>query len=316
MAFHDVSLPVGLQYGSIAGAGFSTQIIETASGHEHRVTRTSQSRHRFTLRKELQSQDEATALKAFALGRRGSLYSFRLKDWSDYTTAADGISAPTSTDQPLAIGDGSAGTWPLTKTYDSTGDAPYGRGLTLPVTGTVVAAVNGVATTSFTINGDGDLTLATPAPNGHPVSFGCEFDVPVRFSKGLDDWAQMSADAYQTWSFPDMGCIEVLDEVEYPERWNPGGGRDWGAIGQGFSIRMNDGKLQSAAPTTAVSIYLPPVARIPSGHVFTIHNVTGSAGTIQVRDDAGTAVGSTIANGVTKYLGLVRGTTTSTWVLY
>ena len=36
MAFHDVSLPDDFEYRSISGAGFSTIVQETASGHEFR----------------------------------------------------------------------------------------------------------------------------------------------------------------------------------------------------------------------------------------------------------------------------------------
>lgn len=316
MAFHDVSLPAGLQYGSVAGAGFSTIIQETASGHEHRVTRTSQSRHRFTLRKELQSQAEASALKSFALGRRGSLYSFRLKDWGDYTTNVDGITAPTNVDQPLGTGDGARTSWPLLKTYDPDGDEPYGRGLTLPVDGTVLAAVATTGTSAFTVNGEGQIVFTTAPANGAAVSAGCEFDVPVRFSKEVDDWASMSADAFQTWSFPDMGCIEVLDEVENPERWNPGGGRNWGSAAGSIVLSMNDGKLQSLVTSVAgLSMFLPPVTFIPGGHIFTVINAAASSGTIQIRTDTGTTLGSVIAAGESKNIGLVRGAS-SAWVIY
>lgn len=316
MAFHNVSLPSDVQYQSVAGAGFSTIIQESASGHEYRVARQAQGRHRFTLRKELQSEAEAKAVKAFALGRRGSLHSFRLKDWSDYTTADDGITAPATTDQVIGIGDGTETTFQLIKLYDESGDAPYPRVLTLPVDGTVVAAINGTPTTSFTISGDGQIVFGTAPVLDAVITAGCEFDVPVRFTKAFDEWASMQADAWQTWSFPDMGCIEVLSEVEMPERWASGGGREWGATAQNVLLSFNDGKLHSIAASAAMSAFLPPIARIPSGRIFTVHVPTGSAGSVQVRDDSGTAVGSAIAAGETKFVDLVRGTSTSTWVLY
>jgi uncharacterized protein (TIGR02217 family) len=83
MAFHDTQLPDGFQYGSLAGAGFATIVQETSSGHETRIARQAQARHRFRLVKILQSKSEAKALKAFALGRRGSLHSFKIQDIAD-----------------------------------------------------------------------------------------------------------------------------------------------------------------------------------------------------------------------------------------
>jgi len=316
MAFHDVSLPSGIQYQSVAGAGFQTIVQESASGHEYRIARQAQGRHRFTIRKELQTEAEAKALKAFALGRRGSLHSFRLKDWSDYTTAEDGTSAPSNADQIIGIGDGTTTTFQLLKLYDASGDAPYPRVLTLPVDGTVVAALTGVATTSFTVTGDGQVVFAVAPILNAVITAGCEFDVPVRFTKAFDEWASMQADAFQTWSFPDMGCIEVLSEVETPERWNAGGGRYWLDAGQDVALTMNDGRLHTIAATTTISAFLPSVARIPSGHIFTVNVPAGAAGTVQIRDELGVAIGSPIAAGASNFVGLVRSSTTSTWVVY
>jgi len=291
-------------------------VQESASGHEYRVARQAQGRHRFTIRKELQTEEEAKAIKAFALGRRGSLHSFRLRDWSDYTTAEDGISAPTNADHVIGIGDGTTTTFQLLKLYDETGDAPYPRVLTLPVEGTVVAAKTGVGTTSFTVTGDGRIVFATAPILNAIVTAGCEFDVPVRFTKAFDEWASMQADAFQTWSYPDMGCIEVLSEVETPERWSSGGGRYWDAAGQDIAMTMNDGRLHTVAATVAISAFLPSVARIPGGHIFTVHVPTGSAGTVQIRDELGAALGSPIAAGSTSFVGLARSSSSSIWVVY
>ena len=315
MAFHNISLPETVQYSSTAGAGFATIVQSTASGHEYRVARQAQGRHKFSLVKSLQTEAEAKALKTFALGRRGSLHSFRLKDFSDYTTNADGISDPTATDVAIGTGDGAETTFNLRKTYDAT--LPYDRLITLPVAGSVVAAVNSVATTSFTINGSGQIVFGSAPADGHTVAAGCKFDVPVRFDKGFDEWAQLRADSFQVWTVADLSCIEVLSEVELPERWLPGGGKNWGAITQNIQLSLNDGAMQLMAPGSAISALLPSVSRIPSGdRVFTLSVAAGSAGSVQLRDDVGTTIGSAISAGTTKFVGLVRGASTSTWVLY
>lgn len=317
MAFHDISLPDGLQYQSTAGAGFDTIIQQPASGHEYRIARQSQGRHRFRLVKALQTEAEAKAIKAFALGRRGALHSFRLKDFSDYTTAENGIDAPTDLDHTIGEGDGTETTFQLQKVYEGSGPNAYSRTITLPVTGTVVVSINSVNTTSFTVSGQGEVVLNSAPVLGATIKAGCEFDVPVRFERSFDQWAQMSAQAFQTWSLVDMGCIEVLSEVELPERWYAGGGRDWGTITQDVQIRLNDGAFHLFETAGAYSAFLPSVSRIPGGdRIFTLHNSSASTSTVQIRDDAGTAIGSAMTAGQTKFVGLARSTTTSSWVVY
>lgn len=317
MAFHDVELPTGFQYSSIAGAGFGTIIQETASGHEYRVARQSQGRHRFRLVKGLQTEAEAKALKAFALGRRGALHSWKLTDFSDYTSASDGVSAPDDEDQVLGTADGTETTFQLVKTYDASGDAPYSRAITLPKSGTVVVSLDNVNTTAFTVNGSGQVVLDSAPANGVVVKAGFEFCVPVRFSAEFDAWAQLQADAYQIWSLPTLDAVEVLSEVELPERWTPGGARDWGEVAADIAITLNDGKLHRVLPTANINLWLPPVNRIPGGHVFTVHVPASSSNTIQIKDDIGTNVGSTFgSSGATRHIGLVHGASTSTWVVY
>ena len=317
MAFHDVSLPDDFEYRSISGAGFSTIVQETASGHEFRVARQSQGRHRFRLAKALQTPTEAQDIKAFGLGRRGSLHSFRLKDWSDFTTNADGVTDPTDTDVIIGTGDGSEDTFQLIKVYDSSGAAPYQRSLTLPVSGTVVVSIDNVSTSSFTVSGTGEVIMSG-APNvGEVVRAGCKFDVPVRFASEVDAFMQLDAAGYEVWNLPTLDCVEVLSEVEQPERWFAGGATDHGTVSATQTLSLNGGMFNSYDPSAAINVYLPPVSRIPGGgQIFVVHCETGATGSLQLVDESGSNVGSTISAGTTKTVALARGTTTATWVVY
>ncbi len=317
MAFHDVSLPDGFEYQSIAGTSFSTIVQETASGHEFRVAKQAQGRHRFRLSKALQTAAEAQTMKAFGLGRRGSLHSFRLKDWSDYTTNADGISDPTNTDVIIGTGNNSDTTFQLIKVYDASGAAPYQRTISLPVDGTVVVSLDGASTSAFTVSSQGEVVLNSAPGSGVKVRAGCKFDVPVRFASEVDTFMQLQASGYEIWNLPQLDCIEVLGEVEQPERWFAGGATDHGAVSVTQTLRLNGGMLHKFAPSTAINVYLPVVARIPGGgQIFVIHNTTGSSGTLQLVDESGSNVGSTIAAGTTKTVGLARGSSSATWVVY
>lgn len=318
MSFHDESLPPTFEYGSVFGAGgFETIVQTTASGHEYRLARQAQARHRYRLRRMLQTQAEAVALKTFALSRRGALHSFRLKDWADYTSNDDGSTAPTNLDQVIGVGDGTETRFQLIKVYDETGLEPYVRTIELPVAGSVVVAVNGVPAT-FTVTNPGGLITITGAPlNGQLVTAGFQFDVPVRFDGSYDKFTAMQTDAFGVWTMEDLQCVEVLREIAWPEMWNPGGCKVHTAAALDVTIAYAEGLLHSFGPTASHNVYLPPTVGVVGGpRHFVIHNRTGSVGSLQLRDDAGVAVGSAIAAGVTKQVGLAAGGGSFAWVVY
>ena len=316
MAFHNVSLPPALQYGSVFGFGFATLVQETASGHEFRIARQSQARHRYRPLKMLQTTEEAIELKEFAIGRRGSLHSFRMKDWLDYSSNADGSTAPTMLDQVLGTGDGTTTDFQLVKVYDADGDAPYTRTITLPVSGTVVAAVATVSVAA-TVGASGVITFGSAPSIGEVVTAGFQFDVPVRFEAGIDKFAGMRVDAYGSWSMDAMECVEVLDELEWPERWYPGGATDHGAVASDVSLSTIDGEMHVFNQSAGINAYLPAPDEIPNGpRVFVVSVRSTATSTVQLRDDDGIAVGTAIAAGSTKTVGLFEDAGTKTWVVY
>ncbi len=317
MAFHDVTLPDEFQYGSQAGAGFSTIVQQTASGHEIRVARQAQAVHRMSLRTELRTAQDAKTLKAFALARRGSLHSFKIKDWSDYTSAGDGESAPTMLDQVIGTGDASTATFQLVKRYEVTGPNPYVRTITLPIAGTVVAAINGIATGAFTISGTGQIVFSSAPGAGAIITAGFQFHVPVRFTLDVDRWTRLQADAFNVWSLPSLDVQEVLNEVEYPERWQHGGSKYWGTISQSIRLAFNDGAFHVMQTNTAsVSAFLPIPTYAGSGpHMFTIYN-SGGTQNITLLDDTGATV-TTMAPFDTTRIALSRDSGgTVTWHAY
>lgn len=318
MAFHDVTLPDEFQYGSQAGAGFSTIVQQTASGHEIRVARQAQAVHRMSLRTELQSASQAKTLKAFALARRGSLHSFKIKDWSDYTSNADGESAATALDQVIGSGNGTTTTFQLVKRYETTGPNPYVRTITLPIAGTVVAAIDGITTTAFTVSGTGQIVFSAAPGAGTVVTAGFQFHVPVRFTLDVDRWTRLQADAFNIWSLPSLDVQEVLNEVEYPERWQHGGSRVWGLLTQSIRLAFNDGGFHVVANNTATvhKIFLPVPTYAGSGpHMFTIYHFGGGTN-LELMDDAGGLV-SALGSGTTTRVALSRASNgTLTWHAY
>lgn len=314
MSFHDVQLPTEISYGFESGPTLSTVVQSTASGHEYRIARQSQARHRYRANKANLSPSQFAALKAFWLARRGALHGFRFKDWTDYTTAADGVSAPSKSDSDIATGDGTTLQFQLLKVYDKDGVNPYQRTISLPIVSTVVVAVDGALMTSgYTVFPTTGVIAFSQAPaNGVKIQAGCEFDVPVRFASSTDDWLRTTYDAYQLLTAPGIELVEILDEVEWPELWYPGGSR---VITASTDVVLEAGThLWQINATAAVSAYLPAPDRIPGGHLFTLTAAVGSS-TITLRDDAGNALALTLTSGATRRVYLLRNGATASWLV-
>lgn len=316
MAFHDVLLPDGFQYASSAGPGFQTIVQQSGSGHETRIQRQSQALHRLSLLKQLQTPAEAKALKSFALERRGSLHSFKVRDFSDYTSNADGETAAINLDQIIGTGDGTTTTFQLVKRYGYLGTNEYTRTITLPESGTVTVAVDAVPT-AVTVASDGRIVFAAAPANGTVVTAGFRFYVPVRFSLEFEKWARLQADAFQVWSLASLDVQEVPSEVEQPERYHYGGSRDWASIGSDIAIAWNDGRLHNINPTVAINAFLPPPGQQGSGpEVFVFNVPSGAPANLQIRDDAGNTVGTAFgaSTGGIRTLHLLRTSSGTTWI--
>lgn len=317
MAFHDVTLPDEFQYGSQAGAGFSTIVQQTASGHEVRVARQAQAVHRLSLRTELQTAGQAKTLKAFALARRGSLHSFKIKDWSDYTSAGDGESAPTNLDQVIGTGDGSTTVFQLVKRYEVTGPNPYIRTITLPISGSVVAAIGGISTSAFTVSSAGLVQFSSAPGLGDVITAGFSFYVPVRFTLDVDRWTRLQADAFNVWSLPSLDVQEVLNEVEYPERWQHGGAKYWGDLTQSVRMEFNDGAFHVAGNNSGAvqDLFLPVPTYAGTGPaMFTVFH-SGGANNLRVMTDTGSAL-TILTPGSTRRIALSNNAGTLTWHAY
>jgi uncharacterized protein (TIGR02217 family) len=293
MSFHNVRLPDEIQYGSAMGAGFNTITQFTASGHGVKIERQTQPRRRFRLVAALRSQQEAFALLTFAIARHGGAHSFRLKDWLEYSTAEDGYSTPTGTDQILGVGDGVRTSWPMVRTYDPFGPAPVVRKIALPVAGTFTATAAGSPASASISNPGGVVTFDTPPALGAVVMAGCEFDVPVFFNQQMDSWTSLRADAFDTWSMEQLECEEDLNSTDHPELWNYGGCKNHHTTAQSFAISYGEGLLHVVNPSGTINVTLP----LPQygGDRHFVFSIGGSSGSVQFRADDGTAIGPPVA---------------------
>lgn len=184
MAYHDVLFPLDVAAAWEGGPRWRTDIVTGRSGVEKRNSPWAHGRRRYRVSVPQGRHVEREALIAFFHGRRGPLYSFRIRDWSDYKSGVANVSVAAD-DQTLGTGDGSDTTFQLVKLYDASGAEPYTRNITKPRNGTVLVAVDGVTKTEgtdYTIDYTTGIVTFTTAPgSGLSVTAGFQFDVPVRF---------------------------------------------------------------------------------------------------------------------------------------
>lgn len=208
MSFHEVQFPTNLSFGSIGGPERVTEIVALANGFEERNSPWADSRRRYDAGMGMRSLSDIDALIAFFEARRGQLYGFRWKDWSDYRSSGS-LVAPAFDDQVIGTGDGVTTAFSLCKTYVS-GEASYERRIQKPVQGTVLAGVQGdvkAEGVEFSVDPTTGVVTFLEAPGpGATVTAGFEFDVPVRFGT---DSILSSVASFKAGEIPNVPVVEV-----------------------------------------------------------------------------------------------------------
>ncbi|MBM3617855.1 MAG: TIGR02217 family protein [Alphaproteobacteria bacterium] len=197
MAFDEVRFPVDIAYGSSGGPEFSTAVVTTAGGHEHRNVNWSNARARYNIAWGVKTQAQLTALTAFFRARYGRARGFRYKDWTDFRGVYEAI----------GTGDGETTVFYLSKQYTN-GSSSEVRAITKPVSGTVKVYLDGVLQTSgFGIDhATGRITFSAAPAEGIGISADFEFDVPVRFDT---DHLSARLDDFGAFSWQDIPLIEI-----------------------------------------------------------------------------------------------------------
>lgn len=194
MSFDEIQLPLRVGYGSKGGPRFSTDVVVIENGFERRNQNWAQARRTFDAKTGVRSPADVAALIAFFHARAGRARGFRLKDWSDFSSAPDNVSAPEFPDQLIGTGDGTTLSFQLSKTYAS-GPVSHVRAISKPVAGSVTIGVNGAKMESgWSVDTTtGIVTFAVAPASGAQVTAGFIFDVPVRFDT---DTLSISTDGF------------------------------------------------------------------------------------------------------------------------
>lgn len=208
MNFHDVRFPAALSFGSVGGPERRTDIVTLSNGFEERNTPWAHSRRRYDAGVGLRAMDDVEEVLSFFEARRGQMYGFRWKDWSDYKSCK-----PSETvghgDQTIGFGDGARLEFALSKTYRS-GDETYKRFITKPVVGTVLVSLAGDPQQEgvhYELDPTRGVISFFHAPDeGRDVTAGFEYDVPVRFDT---DRIHTSAASFHAGEVPSIPVVEV-----------------------------------------------------------------------------------------------------------
>jgi uncharacterized protein (TIGR02217 family) len=167
-AFDDVLFPLELGREAEVAPGFSTAILTSAGGREARNAGWAEARTSYDVGPGLRSEADIGVLLAFFRARMGAARGFRLRDPFDFAAAGEVV----------GVGDGVARRFALVKSYGATE-----RRITRPVAGSVVVAVDGIATSAFSVEAGGWVVLDVAPAVGAVVTAGFTFDVPVRFAE-------------------------------------------------------------------------------------------------------------------------------------
>ena len=208
MNFHEVRFPASLSFGSVGGPERRTEIVTLSNGFEERNTPWAHSRRRYDAGLGMRSLDDLSDLIAFFEARKGQLYGFRWKDWTDFSSGrASALISPV--DEEFGIGDDETTVFQLARNYRS-GAHSYRRPITKPVVDTLQIAIGGDEreegvhySVDYTT---GLVTFVDPPETDAPVTAGYEFDVPVRFDA---DRIETSMASFSAGEIPSVPVVEV-----------------------------------------------------------------------------------------------------------
>lgn len=206
-AFDDVLFPLSIGREASVTPAFSTQTVESLSGHERRSSDWADARMSFDAGPGVRSQADLVTLVEFFRARRGAARGFRFTDPFDNQSAPAGA-AVSAIDQRLGTGDGAASQFRLAKYYGQGPDAQQ-RLITRPVAGSIRVAIDGVEQASgWTHAGLGVIAFDAAPAAGAVLTAGFRFDVPVRFA---EDRLEVSRATFAAGEAPSVPLVEIRE---------------------------------------------------------------------------------------------------------
>lgn len=320
-SWDNVLLPPGYAYGFTGGPSFDTRITRMDGGGEQRVQVLDEPGWRWSAtRKNFSAESDIRNLTNWFLARRGSLYGFLFFDPQDFSTAEDGVSAPTALDQTIGFGDGVQTRFKLRVQYPDPGGmtartfprrvvpllgtatGPLAREIGYLNAGDSIAPAVAVAGTTVTsgavwLQHQKEVILPTPPAMGDRVSWGGLFATPVRFAESTDQGLDRMITGFLSGDAAfEVEAIPFDDPVPPMPGGSPYGHQDFPALLTDISISAHNGFLVTAEVNANVNGYLDDLDNYPPGgpHLFITNSGTS---TLTVRDSLGSSVGTVASSG-------------------
>lgn len=206
-AFDDVLFPLAIGRDASLSPTFSTQIVESPSGHERRSSDWADARLSFDAGPGVRSEADMAVLIAFFRARRGAARGFRFTDPFDSRSGGPGV-VPGPLDQRLGTGDGVRASFQLMRYYGAGEDA-QARIITRPVAGTIRVAADGIELTDgWSHDGLGMIAFDEAPADGVLLTAGYRFDVPVRFA---EDRLDISRATFAAGEAPSVPLVEIRE---------------------------------------------------------------------------------------------------------
>lgn len=171
MTMIDARMSQKAEAGFSAVVGSSTRVTGKRNGHERRNANWVNKKRRYTSRYAGWDQEMRADLLTQVMVADGMVYSFRFRDWTDYSVTDESLGAAPSGSTPVQ----------LKKTYTK-GTATKSRDITKPVASTVTVYQNGVAKAGTLDDMTGLFTPTTAWTAAAALTWTGEFDVCVRFA--------------------------------------------------------------------------------------------------------------------------------------
>jgi uncharacterized protein (TIGR02217 family) len=184
MPYLDVLFPESISAGCRVVPKFNNVITRGMSGRRDVQINWDAPLRKFDVSHVVKDRDTLALFLDFWMTVRGTAYSFKFWDPTDYEAGTEYINDQIAyvSQVQIGVGNGSTTNFQLIKTYGA-GVNPLVRKITKPILSTVKIYVNGVLQTSgYTINAlTGVVTFSVAPPNTHVVAWAGHFYIEASF---------------------------------------------------------------------------------------------------------------------------------------
>jgi len=202
--------PTAIGFGSMSQSNWNKRRVTTPAGYQQVNQLFDRALMRFNVASGIRSLDDCHELIRFFNVMQANDATVLFLDKTDFKSCAP-LQVAAFGDSVIGTGNGSQTVFPVYKRY-SAGGLNYDRRITRLMTGTVKSGVDGVEktiTVHWTVDlNTGTITYLTPPPNGHSVTAGFHFYVPVDFVDSSLDWV---LDKFRSGTLDGINLEEILE---------------------------------------------------------------------------------------------------------